>query len=210
LPWRRTLSDAFALSFAAMLHQLRGEVALCLERAEAALALATEQFLPHWAARATAGNIFAYGMLLQTNEIDLPAGATEEVTCLRFGPAMRRKVSVPEEDTRLTCVPLAGLVAAGGRLLLARLHRAVAERGGTMALWVTDSGHPVATREGGMIEIERHGAAPGAGMPHGRIRALSWREVDEIAAPFRQAPVSRLGALGHCREFGAGRPAAAA
>ena len=46
------LSDAFALSFAAMLHQLRGEVALCRERAEAALALATEQVLPYWAAYA--------------------------------------------------------------------------------------------------------------------------------------------------------------
>jgi predicted ATPase len=47
------LSDAYALSYAAMLHQLRGEVALCLELAEAALALATEQALPHWAAYAT-------------------------------------------------------------------------------------------------------------------------------------------------------------
>jgi hypothetical protein len=86
---------------------------------------------------------------------------------------MRRKVPVPEEDRKLTCVPLAGLVAVGGRLLLARLHRAVADRGGTMALWDTDSGHIIATREGRMIEIERHGAAPGAGMPLGRIRALS-------------------------------------
>ncbi len=47
------LSDAFALSFAAMLHQLRGDVAFCRERAEAALALATEQLLPYWAAHAT-------------------------------------------------------------------------------------------------------------------------------------------------------------
>jgi predicted ATPase len=46
------LSDAFALSFAAMLHQLRGEVALCRERAESALALAIEQVLPYWAAYA--------------------------------------------------------------------------------------------------------------------------------------------------------------
>jgi FAD dependent oxidoreductase len=46
------LSDAFALSFAAMLHQLRGEVVLCRKRAESALALATEQVLPYWAAYA--------------------------------------------------------------------------------------------------------------------------------------------------------------
>ena len=44
------LSEAFALVLAAGLHQARGELTLCLERAEAALALATEQMLPFWAA----------------------------------------------------------------------------------------------------------------------------------------------------------------
>jgi predicted ATPase len=38
-------SEALALSFQAMLHQSRGEATLCLDRANAALALATEQGL---------------------------------------------------------------------------------------------------------------------------------------------------------------------
>jgi class 3 adenylate cyclase/predicted ATPase len=46
------LSEALSLTFAAMLHEWRGEVAPCLERAEAALALATEQVLPVFAAHA--------------------------------------------------------------------------------------------------------------------------------------------------------------
>jgi predicted ATPase len=46
------LSEAWALSFAAMLHQLRGEFARCCERAEATLALAIEQVLPLYTARA--------------------------------------------------------------------------------------------------------------------------------------------------------------
>jgi predicted ATPase len=46
------LSEAWALSFAAKLHQLRGEVTNCCKRAEAALAVATEQVLPFYAARA--------------------------------------------------------------------------------------------------------------------------------------------------------------
>jgi predicted ATPase len=50
------LSEAWALSHAAFVHQFRGEVALCLERAEAALALATDQVLPHFAAQATVGS----------------------------------------------------------------------------------------------------------------------------------------------------------
>ncbi len=37
------MSEAVALSYAAILHLLRGEVALCLERAESALVLSTEQ-----------------------------------------------------------------------------------------------------------------------------------------------------------------------
>jgi class 3 adenylate cyclase/predicted ATPase len=39
-------SEAVGLSVAALMHQLRGEEALCLERAEAALALSTEQMIP--------------------------------------------------------------------------------------------------------------------------------------------------------------------
>jgi tetratricopeptide (TPR) repeat protein len=44
------LSEVVALSHAAYVHCWRGEIALCLERAEAALALAIEQMLPHYAA----------------------------------------------------------------------------------------------------------------------------------------------------------------
>ncbi len=47
------LSEAWALCRAAEVHQLRSEVALCRELAEAALALATEQVLPYWAAIST-------------------------------------------------------------------------------------------------------------------------------------------------------------
>jgi predicted ATPase len=50
------LSEAWALSFAAMLHQWRGEVTLCLERAEAAVALATEQVIRHYGAH---GDVFS-------------------------------------------------------------------------------------------------------------------------------------------------------
>ena len=51
-PASHPLSEAWALSHAAYVHLLRGEIALCLEWAEAALALATEQMLPHFAVHA--------------------------------------------------------------------------------------------------------------------------------------------------------------
>jgi predicted ATPase len=53
------LSEAWALSHAAYTHIMRGEIALCLERGEAALALATEQMLPHFAAHGMVGSGWA-------------------------------------------------------------------------------------------------------------------------------------------------------
>src|SRR5262249_26345375 len=46
------LSEAWAIAFATNVRQLRGEVGRSLERAAATLALATEQVLPYYVARA--------------------------------------------------------------------------------------------------------------------------------------------------------------
>jgi predicted ATPase len=46
------LSEAWAITFATNVRQLRGEVRWCLERAVATLAFATEQVLPYYVARA--------------------------------------------------------------------------------------------------------------------------------------------------------------
>jgi predicted ATPase/class 3 adenylate cyclase len=62
------LSQAHALSYAAMLHQWRGEVALCREQAEAALALATEQLLSYWAALAMVAGGWALAREGQTEK----------------------------------------------------------------------------------------------------------------------------------------------
>lgn len=45
---------AFALAYATELHQLRGEVSLALEHAEAAMAITSDQGLPYWLAWGTA------------------------------------------------------------------------------------------------------------------------------------------------------------
>ena len=135
------------------------------------------------------GNIFSYGMLIEAREVDLPAGkrgepGTEEVALLHGSGSIRRRVQMPEEDGPMTCVPLGCLVAASGRLLLARMHRAVADRGGVMACWDTDSGHIVATEHGGKVTIETRGADWRAPLRRERIKALPWAEVDEIVAGF--------------------------
>jgi predicted ATPase len=61
-------SEAIALSVAALMHQLRGEEALCLERAEAALVLSAEQILPFFAMYAMAPSGWALAKKGQAEE----------------------------------------------------------------------------------------------------------------------------------------------
>ncbi len=80
--------------------------------------------------------------------------------------------------------PLASLIAAGGRMLLAMLEKSVAELGGSYLFCDTDSLCIVSNQRGGLV--------PCAGGPHrlgdGReaVKALSWKEVRRIAARFNQ------------------------
>jgi predicted ATPase len=82
------LSEAAALSMAGHVHQLRGEDALCRERAEAALALAAEQMVPFHGARAST----LYGWALT-------------------------KAGHPAEGLRRLCVGIDAMRAIGARLL---------------------------------------------------------------------------------------------
>ena len=66
--------------------------------------------------------------------------------------------------------PIAALIAAAARLMLALLERSVADLGGTYAFCDTDSMGVVATEAGGSV--------------HSGIRALSWKQVEGISERF--------------------------
>ncbi|MGA7283658.1 MAG: hypothetical protein WBW87_03870 [Candidatus Cybelea sp.] len=87
----------------------------------------------------------------------------------------------PEYPGEYCFPPLASLITAGARLMLALLERCVTDLGGTYAMEDTDSMAIVATQRGGLIEF------PGG--PYRRngkpaIRPLSWAQVDAIAERF--------------------------
>jgi hypothetical protein len=130
------------------------------------------------------GNIGAFGALIETREADLLPGRREEVTLLCDAEPLRAAVAHPEDRGPFACPPLAGLVTAGGRLLLAMVHRLVANGAGIVAACDTDGAHIVATPEGGTVHIETRGADYHQGGPAEPVHALSWAEVDEIAAQF--------------------------
>lgn len=78
--------------------------------------------------------------------------------------------------------PLGSLITSGGRLLLALLERKVTDAKGSFLMCDTDSMAIIASKEGGFIPC------PGGPhrLPDGReaIKALSWKEVQNIAATF--------------------------
>ena len=87
----------------------------------------------------------------------------------------------PEYPGEYCFPPLASLITAGARLMLALLERCVTDLGGTYAMEDTDSMAIVATHRGGLIEF------PGG--PYRRnskpaIRLLSWAQVDAIVQRF--------------------------
>ncbi|MBB5328427.1 DNA polymerase [Tunturiibacter gelidoferens] len=74
--------------------------------------------------------------------------------------------------------PLASLITAGGRLLLAMLEKSVSELNGTYLFCDTDSMCIVATESGGSIDCD---GAEGSD----QIHTLSWKEVESICNRFR-------------------------
>ena len=106
-----------------------------------------------------------------------------EVTCHGIDPdPYTCKVAHPEFPGEFWFAPLGSLITAGARLMLALLDHCVSEFHGTYVMEDTDSMAIVATEHGGFVPC------PGGPfeMPdgHAAVRALSWREVAEIAARF--------------------------
>jgi hypothetical protein len=74
--------------------------------------------------------------------------------------------------------PIASLITAGGRLLLAMLEKSVTDRNGTYLFCDTDSMCIVATESGGTVDCE-------APIGKQQIHALSWVAVESISRRFR-------------------------
>jgi hypothetical protein len=130
------------------------------------------------------GNIACFGALSETRSADLLPGRREEVTLLSDTEPVRAAVVHPEEPGPFACPPIAGLVSATGRLLLAAVHYAVERRGGIVAAGDTDGAHIVSTEKGGTVCVDSRGADFYDGGPAQPVHALSLAEVAEVAALF--------------------------
>ncbi len=113
---------------------------------------------------------------------DLPKGEQVAITVHGLAGAFPARTGAPEEPGEFCFPPLAALITAAARLMLAMLERCVTDLGGTYAFCDTDSMAIVATKTGGLV--------PCGGGPHrlpggtAAIRALSWAQVDGIVTRF--------------------------
>ncbi len=125
-------------------------------------------------------NATSYGIYAEMNrlESDEPIdvichGIDEEPSCPR--------VAHPDKPGEYCFPPLAALTGAA-RLMLALLEKSVSDLGGTYAMEDTDSMAVVATENGGIIPCRGGTELTSDGQTG--IKALSWKEVAEIARKF--------------------------
>jgi hypothetical protein len=125
-------------------------------------------------------NSGAYGIFVETTPEDIDPKASRSPTRvsvwgMREFPA---GVDRPERHSPLCSFPIAALVTAGARLLLAIAQRLVHDAGGEVAYCDTDSLVIVSTEQGGLVPCTNGPYV----LPDGRraVRALSRAQVDNI------------------------------
>jgi hypothetical protein len=122
-------------------------------------------------------------------------GIYAEVNKLQVGKNKAKKIGIFSGElsgTERTCVmevpgpwyfpPVAPLITAGGRLLLAMLERMVADAGGTYLMCDTDSMAIVSSERGGLVRCSggSHRMSDGSDA----IKGLPWKQVREIVDRF--------------------------
>jgi len=124
-------------------------------------------------------NSGSYGIFVEMNPQDLPTG--ESVAIAVYGDddePFTASTPRPEEPGTYCFPPVASLITAGARLVLAIIERLITDEGGSHAFCDTDSMAIVATEAGGLIPCDggQHHLQDGSAA----IRALSWEQVDAI------------------------------
>ncbi len=142
----------------------------------------------------TMANAGSYGIYGEVNRQD---GSREPVPIMVYGGSrpFRTETKAFEEPGRFCFPPVAALITAGARLMLAILERCVTDLGGTYAFCDTDSMAIVAAEAGVLLACPggTHRLADGSEA----IRALSWAEVDGIVQRFaRLSPYDRCAVPG--------------
>lgn len=121
-------------------------------------------------------NSTSYGTYLELNPVKTDPSNRPKITVYSGEHTFTQLAPDTVEQAGSFYFPLLGaLITSGGRLLLAMIERCVRQVGGTYLCCDTDALTIVASKAGGTVRMP-DGAPP--------IKALSWKEVDEITNRF--------------------------
>ncbi len=121
-------------------------------------------------------NSTSYGTYLELNPVKIDPSSRPKITVYSGEHIFEQPApDTIEQPGSFYFPPLGALITSGGRLLLAMIERCVRNAGGTYLCCDTDALIIVASKRGGTIEMP-DGAPP--------VKALSWREVDQITRRF--------------------------
>jgi hypothetical protein len=129
-------------------------------------------------------NSGSYGLFVEVNPEKTGKGARKKVKVFSGERIFETTSPVVEPFGTWYCPPLAALITAAGRLLLALLEHLIKTLGGNYLLCDTDSMAIVASENGGLIAC--------AGGPHHlpdgseAVKALTWHDVQEIVKQFEK------------------------
>jgi len=131
----------------------------------------------------TFANAGSFGIFVEMNRKPLRSGESETLSVYGREGGFESPSRVPEEPGPFCFPPMASLITAGARLMLALLERCVTDAGGTYAFADTDSMAIVASESGGLLPCDGGPYRLPDGTP--AIRALSWGKVDSIMNRFQ-------------------------
>ncbi|MBZ5526815.1 MAG: hypothetical protein LAN71_02795 [Acidobacteriia bacterium] len=121
-------------------------------------------------------NSTSYGTYLELNPAKIIANNRPKITVYSGEHIFKQPAPNTIERPGIFYFPLLGaLITSGGRLLLAMIERCVRDAGGTYLCCDTDALIIVASKAGGIVQMPDH-ASP--------IKALSWREVEQLGSRF--------------------------
>jgi hypothetical protein len=127
-------------------------------------------------------NSGSYGLFVQLDPEKFPKPVSVKVFSGEI--SFERPYMAVEKSGPWYFPPLASLITAGGRLLLAMLERCVTDRHGSYLFCDTDSLCIVSNKQGGLIPCS--GGKFKLGNGREAVKALSWKEVEGIARLFEQ------------------------
>jgi len=127
-------------------------------------------------------NSTSYGINMEMLRDETPDSKPAAISVHTGAGSFDAATTTPERPRHYCFPPIATLITAGARLMLALIEHRVKQAGGKVAYMDTDSVAVVSTRDGGLVPCPNGAERLANGEP--ALRSLTWETADQIAAGF--------------------------